>query len=68
MLWTPVTALRKPSSNRSAAALHSGAQAALQEIPLYLELSYLLVELGDEGLIAFLLVMVTAEDAGCTFS
>jgi len=51
-----------------AAALRLATQAALQKIPLHLELADLLVELGDEaGVIFLFVVVVTAKDAGCTF-
>jgi len=50
---------------RYAAALHSATQDVLQEIPLYLELAYLLVQPGNEaGVILLFLSLVTAEDAG----
>ena len=54
---------------RHAAALHSTTQGALQEIPFYLELAYLLVQLGNESGIIFLFVIpVIAENAGSAFS
>jgi len=51
-----------------AAALRSATETALQEIPLHLELSNLLVQLGNKGIIAFLLLVpFTLEDTGGTF-
>ncbi len=47
----------------------SATQGALQEIPLYLELAYLLVQPGNEtGIIFLFVVLVTAEDAGGALS
>ena len=47
-----------------AATLRSATQGVLQEIPLYLELAYLLVQLGNEaGVILLFLSLVIAEDA-----
>ncbi len=52
-----------------AVALHSATQGVLQEIPLYLELAYLLVELSNEaGVIFLLVVQVTTENVGSALS
>jgi len=54
---------------RHAAALRSATQSALQEIPLYLELANLLVELGNEAGIVFLFVVgVTSENVRSALS
>jgi hypothetical protein len=52
---------------RHAAALRSATQGALQEIPLYLKLVYLLVQPGnDTSVILLILSLVTTEDADGT--
>jgi hypothetical protein len=51
-----------------AAARRLATQGVLQEIPLYLELAYLLVQPGNEaGIVLLFLSLVTTEDTGGIF-
>ena len=55
--------------SRHADALRSATQGALQEIPSYLELANLLVEMGNEaGIFCLFVVTVTAKDTGSALS